>query len=183
MKCDRLTICFRRAWNFEKIIKVIRVLIVLEAILLVVIGVFRLVNFMKIGSFPNYVITFYLFLIAIVMAMIEFRVQYFRQIFYFLNFCWGKALLLFFCSTLVITYRVNSTLELVSGIVILVSAFFLVGISVIFRKEEKDMMECDVLTLDPQISFNPEQNKGVDENLAGRVNPEETDSQSENWRI
>src|SRR5687768_15229716 len=105
MKCDCLTKCFRGPYDFDKMSKIIRILVLADAALLVVVGVFRFISFMSIGSFANYVITFYLFLFAILMAMTEFRVNYFRRTYYFLNFCWGKALFFIFLGSLILASR------------------------------------------------------------------------------
>lgn len=148
MRCS-LPNCCRGPWTYEKCNKVVRVFVLLEAALLVVIGVFRLISFFKIGTFANYVITFYLFLFAILTGLTEFRVNYFKTTFYFLNFCWGKALFFIFLGSLILAYRVRSWLEIPSGVIFLVSAAILIGISIIYRKEERELWECEALTLDP----------------------------------
>lgn len=148
-----LASCYRGPCSFDKMNKIIKVLCLLEAALLIVIGVFRLISFLKIGSFANYVITFYLFLFAILIAATEFGVNFFRRTYYFLNFAWGKALFFIFLGSLIIAGRVHAWLEIPAAIVILVTAGLLIILSIVYKKEEREKVENTIMTLDPQIEL------------------------------
>lgn len=146
--------------SYLKMSRVIKILVLLEAALLIVVGVFRLISFFKIGSFANYVITFYLFLFAIVLAMLEFGVNYFKRNYYFMNFAWGKAIFFIFLGSLILTQKVKPALEIPAGIILLASALLLIIMSIVYRKEERERVEAALQKIDPKIEIVDNQSKG-----------------------
>lgn len=121
-----------------------KLLQVISALLLLVIVILRLVYFLQLGAFPNYIMTFYFILFAIYLLLFEIGIMGIRRKFYLMNFFWGKALFDFFLGCMIISAWVIPGIDVPATIFFFATSIVLVTISIFFRKEERDRIDKDL---------------------------------------
>lgn len=114
---------------------------IIASLCLMAIVIVRFVFFVQLGSFPNYVMTFYYLIFSVYLLLFEFGVKTVKSKFYLLNFCWGKGLFNVFLGSMIIAAYVIPFIDIPCCIILFMSAFILFLISCKFRKEEKQRID------------------------------------------
>ena len=117
---------------------------IISALFLLAIVILRFVYFLQLGSFPNYVMTFYYLIFGIYLFLFEFGIKTVKARFYLLNFCWGKGLVDVFLGSMIISAYVIPPIDIPATIFLFASSLILFVISCKFRKEEKARIDTEL---------------------------------------
>jgi hypothetical protein len=106
-----------------------------------VLSIVRLVKITELQTFSLVMITIYFVLFGLFLLAVEFGLKRIKVSFYFLNFCWGKALFDFFIGCMAVSSALGSWVEIPIAIVFFLATLFLLIIGVCYRKEESARVE------------------------------------------
>ena len=112
--------------SYETVKKVAQIWHGVGAILLFVTSILKIAQF-NINQAIDYIMTAYYILFGILIVLIEFGVPKVLQVFYFMNFSFGKALSCAFIATM--TFNLHDTMQLITTIFFFIAAlgFLIIG--------------------------------------------------------
>lgn len=121
-----------------------KIIQILNGLLLLAEVIVRLVYFLQLGPFSNYIMTFYFILFSFYIIMFEFGVQRIKLKFYLMNYAWGKALMDFFLGCMIISAFVVPPIDAICIIFLFITTIILFTISIMFKKEEKIRIDIEL---------------------------------------
>ena len=120
----------------------------MAALLLLAEVIIRFVYFLQLGSFSNYVLTFYFLFFGLYLIGFELGINYLKVKLYLMNFGWGKAMANVFIGSLVLSCWVVPALDVIIFIFYLAAAVVLAMVSCLFKEEEQARVEAEVKAIE-----------------------------------
>lgn len=119
--------------RYSKFMKVTKGIQILAALLLIVLAIVRFTDIAQLETFSLWIITIYFVLFGLVMLIFEFEIKRVKAYFYFMNFCFGKAIFDFFIGCMVLSGEIHSWLEIPIAVVFFAATLALILIGICYR--------------------------------------------------
>ena len=125
---------FCKCLTYDIVCRIVRIGQVICAVLITILAILRFVNYKKINSTANVIMTIYFFFFAFIIIMTEFGILLSKKVFYFLNFGWGKCIFYIFIGSMALSGKVDRSFDIPIGVILWVCAFFVLTVTLFYRE-------------------------------------------------